>query len=80
MCIQSTSHDYFNLYSLSDFYELTTIKTAGDMVVKKNYMGGGAWVAQLIKPLTLGFGSGHNLVDCEFKSYIRFCADSAEPV
>ena len=33
----------------------------------------GAWVAELVKLLTLDFGSGHDLMVCEF------CADSTEP-
>ena len=30
----------------------------------------GAWVAQLVKSLTLGFGSGHDLMVCESESHI----------
>ena len=36
-------------------------------------------MAQLVKGLTLDFGSGHDLVVHEFEPLIRFCADSAEP-
>ena len=32
---------------------------------------GGAWVAQSVKPLTLDFGSGHDLTVCEFKARIQ---------
>ena len=39
----------------------------------------GAWVAQLVKPLTLGFGLGHSLTVCEFEPHVRLHADSAEP-
>ena len=39
----------------------------------------GAWVPQLVKRLTLGFGSGHGLLVCEFKPRIGLCADSVEP-
>ena len=39
----------------------------------------GAWVAQLVKRLTLGFGSGHDLVVGEFEPRVRFCVDSTEP-
>ena len=28
----------------------------------------GTWVAQLVKPLTLDFGSGHDLMVCAFKT------------
>lgn len=38
MYIQSSSHDYFNSHSVSEFYELTIIRAAGNMVVKKNDM------------------------------------------
>ena len=39
----------------------------------------GAWVAQSVKCLTLGFSSGHDLTLCEFKPHIGLCADSAVP-
>ena len=39
----------------------------------------GTWVAQLAKCLTLGFGSGHDLVVCEFETRFRLWADSEEP-
>ena len=39
----------------------------------------GAWVAQSVKHLTLGFSSGHDLMDCEFEPHIGLCADSREP-
>ena len=39
----------------------------------------GTWVAQSVKCLTLGFGSGHDLAVHEFKSHIGLCADSVEP-
>ena len=38
-----------------------------------------AWVAPLLKPLTLDFGPGHDLTVCEFDRQIRLCADGAEP-
>lgn len=38
MYIQSSSHDYFNLHSLSDFYELITIKAAGNMMIEEKKM------------------------------------------
>ena len=34
-------------------------------------------MAQSVKCLTLGFGSGHGLMVHEFGPYIRLCADSA---
>ena len=39
----------------------------------------GAWAAQPVKPLTLGFTSGHDLEVWEFEPCIRLRADSAEP-
>ena len=38
-----------------------------------------AWVAQLVKYLTLDFGSGHDPMFPEFEPHVRLCADSAEP-
>ena len=39
----------------------------------------GTWVAQSVKHLTLGFGSGHDLMIRGFEPHIRICADSVEP-
>ena len=39
----------------------------------------GAWVAQLVKRLTLDFGSGHDLAVCEFEPRVGLRADSSEP-
>ena len=36
-------------------------------------------MAQSVKHLTIGFGSGHDLTVCEFEPHIRVRADSAEP-
>ena len=36
-------------------------------------------MAQSVKRLTLGFGSGHDLMVCEFKPRGRLCADNVEP-
>ena len=40
---------------------------------------GGAWVAQSLEHLTLGFSSGHDLMVCESEPCIGVCAGSAEP-
>ena len=40
---------------------------------------GGAWVAQLVKRLTLCFGSGHDLVVPETEPHIGLCANGVEP-
>ena len=39
----------------------------------------GAWVAQSVKHLTLGFSSGHDLAVCEFEPHIGLSAGSTEP-
>ena len=39
----------------------------------------GAWVAQWVKCLTLGFGSVDNLTVHEFKPHVGLCAASVEP-
>ena len=39
----------------------------------------GAWVAQSVKPMTLDFGSSHDLTVREFKPHIGLRADSHEP-
>ena len=39
----------------------------------------GTWVAQLVKRLTLGFGSGHNLTVREFEPHIGLHTDGVEP-
>ena len=39
----------------------------------------GAWVAQSVKCLTLGFGSGHDLAVRGFEPCNGLCADSMEP-
>ena len=41
-------------------------------------MESATWVAQLVKRLTLGFGSGYDLMVCEFKPHVRLCTDSKE--
>ena len=48
-------------------------------VVHSKYQFKGAWVAQLVKHLTLDFGSGHDLAVSEFKPFIGLCTDSTQP-
>ena len=36
-------------------------------------------MAQLVKHLALGFGSGFELVFCEIEPHVELCADSVEP-
>ena len=45
----------------------------------QDFNGGGAYVAQLVKCLTLGFSSGHDFMVCEIKPYIGLCADITQP-
>ena len=40
----------------------------------------GRRVAQLVKCLTLDFGSGHDLTVGETEPHVGFCTDSTEPV
>ena len=35
-------------------------------------------MAQSVKPLTLSFGSSHDLEFCEIEPHVEFCADSME--
>ena len=39
----------------------------------------GTWVAQSVRPLTLDFSSGHDLMNGEIEPCVGLCADSAEP-
>ena len=39
----------------------------------------GAWVAQSVECLTLGFSSGHDLTVSEFEPHVGLCADRSEP-
>ena len=39
----------------------------------------GAWVSQSVKPLTLGFSSGHDLPVRGLRPNVGLCTDSAEP-
>ena len=52
--------------------------TAGEEARKKGGGDWGTWVAQSVKHLTLGFGSGHHLTIHEFEPLIGLCADSLE--
>ena len=47
--------------------------------VCKHVVHWGTWVAQSVKYLTLGFGSGHDLMVCEVKPHIRLCTDRTCP-
>ena len=49
----------------------------GDIALKGFFRG--AWEAQSVKCLTLGFGSGHGLVVREFEPCTGLCAYGAEP-
>ena len=45
----------------------------------QDYFLQGALVPQFNKHPTLGFGSGHDLMICEFRPQVRLCTDSTEP-
>ena len=45
----------------------------------RNSLYWGGWVTQLVKRLTLDFGSGHDLTVFEFEPHVRLCTDSVEP-
>ena len=47
--------------------------------VQGTKMARGAWVAQSVRHLTLGLGSGHDLMVCGLECHIELCADSVEP-
>ena len=44
------------------------------VIIKKNKYQKGAWVAQVVKRLTLGFGSTHDLMGHETEPQIGLCA------
>ena len=46
---------------------------------KSSRRGRGAWVVQLVKHLTLGFGSGCDLTVCGFEPHLGLCTGSVEP-
>ena len=39
----------------------------------------GTWVSPLVKCQIPGFGSGHDLIVCEFEIRIPLCVDNMEP-
>ena len=45
----------------------------------KNRNDRGAWVAPSIKHLTLGLGSGRDLMVCGIEPHIRLCAAGVKP-
>ena len=59
-------------------HDFTGFMTEPIKEIKKKTVGG-AWVAQLVKCLTLDFGSGHDLTVCEIRPHLGLCADSTEP-
>ena len=55
---------------------LVVLKTASALTNKKSWC---AWVALLVKHLTLDFGSGHDLTVCGVRPRVGLGADSTEP-
>ena len=52
-------HQWYLLFQSTTSVVLTFFSTEDQIFKSKSNRG--AWVAQLVKHLTLGFGSGHNL-------------------
>ena len=49
-------------------------------IITLKYFGTrGAWVAQLVKCLTLDFSSGHDLTFRKIDPHVRLCADCEDP-
>ena len=61
---------------LSGFLQSTSGQTE-QFRIEKHIKG--TWVAQSVEYLTPDFGSGHDLMVCEFKPHIRLSAVSTEP-
>ena len=61
-------HRYLKVYLYTDSH--TFVFKIAKLGLKKKLQG--AWVAQSIKCLTLGFGSGHDLVVGEFEPRVGF--------
>ena len=53
------------------------------MVLKLGFLQELPWrdarMAQSVRHLTLDFGSGHDLIVCEFKPCVGLCTDSVDP-
>ena len=60
----------------ADSFSLTIL---AQTAYSKSLILRGAWEAQSVKRPTLDFGSGHDLMVCEFEPHIRLHVDSAEP-
>ena len=54
-------------------------RDGGQRTTPSKQLPGGTWVAQLVKCLTLDFGSGHDLTIREFEPQIVLCTKSVEP-
>ena len=65
------------LIRVSSLDRLATDKEKRERAYQDSFRG--TWVAQSVKPLTLGFSSGHDLMVCEIEPRVRLCADSTEP-
>ena len=60
---------------IGNYLSVFPVKTAD----QECFILGVPWVAQLVKRLTLGFDSGHDLTVCETEPCIWLCTDRAEP-
>ena len=63
---------------MGHFSEEEEINCDSNRLIKK-VQSRGAWVAQLVKRLTLDFSSDYDLTFLEFEPLSRLCADSVEP-
>ena len=59
---------------------LCSTSIVGSLMLHQNHLHSwGAWVAQSVKRLTLGFGSGHDLTVCGVEPCVWLCVFTAEP-
>ena len=74
---------YWIRICIARFQEISSSKTSlghsDKLPETKSFSGVPGWLCQL-SVLTLGFGSGHDLVVHGFEPHFVFCADSVEPV
>ena len=69
-----------SLHFISSMNLLTFCVTFVNFLLLLRMLGPrGTWVAQSVKRPTLDFGSGHDLMVCEFEPRLGLCADSLEP-
>ena len=65
--------------SVNTVIDDTQMNECGYVPIKLYFHTQGRWVVQLVKPLTLGFVSGHDLTVQEFRPHIGLYTGNAEP-